>query len=102
MIPMSSPLAAAWSKRPRFFLAAVIVSVCIKSLFHAFRDSVNCHDDDCIVSFALAQKQILAEEQIARADETLRIRLADIVYVNPAAFNVLACLPLGRAQTTMN
>ena len=53
---------------------------------------------DDVVAFAFAQEQVFAEEQVAGGDGALEVRLADVVDVDAAAFDVLARLPFGRAQ----
>src|SRR6266850_8342814 len=58
------------------------------------------HND--VVSLAFAQQQVLAEDQIVRGHHSLRARLADIVDIHAASFDVLSRLTFAGGQTGMN
>src|SRR5262245_53165689 len=58
------------------------------------------HDDVILLPFA--QQQMLAEEQIVRGDGARRVRFADVVQVNAAAFNVLSRLTFRRTQARVH
>src|ERR1035438_3419092 len=65
-----------------------------------YKNLFRCHDD--VILFTFAEQDMFAVKQVARGYSTGGAGFTNVLNVNPAAFNVLARVALGRTKADMN